>query len=303
MKKVIYIITGIFLIGFFSCNKESLLINNLKEGAFVYFTHEPNAVLGINSIQELNFSGELNSTESVASYELKVFGTLAVLNGGNTDTVTMGTYNSFPVTLDISADDFVSLLDSIKDVNDINFGDSFTFIGSLTDVEGNVYYGKAPEVEYTETDTTFVANGLTNEEVFDRANGYKDGFDFGFTIGCPPNSFNADEIAGTWTEEANLFKDILGIPYGTVTIVAGPEENQITFINGDIPDAGSEDLIIEVDPETNGIFYAGSPDAVHAFGVVYGGVEGTIFGCAGKMNITIHSPGFIDNIWVLSKSN
>lgn len=208
---------------------------------------------------------------SVASYELKMY---ASLSGEITDTVLVETYTSFPANLNLTTQDITNLLGVSE--SDVNFGDTFFFLGKVTANNGNVYYGEAPEIG---NDNTWIPNGKTDIEVFDATNGYKDGFLFDFTIGCPANSFTASEVVGTW--------DIVDDPFGaslnaTLEIVSGPAENQLTLV--DIFGHGF-DVVINVNAENNAIDVPKQESwDTSVFGLPYGIApvegKGTMFACA-----------------------
>jgi len=277
-KSVLYIISilSISLLLLNSCRDDDKTLfsygDDILDGAIVYFEEEPPLVLGVNSVSEVVYGGEIiDPLGNVASYQLEMY---ASLSGETTDTVLVDIYSSFPFTLSVTTQDLATLLGI--NTSDINFGDTFYFLGTVTSENGNVYYGEAPEIG---DDGSWIPNGKTQIEAFDPTNGYKDAFLFDFTIGCPANSYTAADVVGTW--------DIVDDPFGaslsaTLEIVSGPGENQLTLL--DIFGHGY-DVIMDVNAETNAIDVAKQESwDTSVFGLPYGIAsvegEGTMFACA-----------------------
>lgn len=280
-KTLIYIlgVLGVAALTLNSCRDDDKTLfsygDDILDGAFVHFVEEPPAVVGVTSVNELSYGGEIvDPLGNVANYKLEMY---ASISGVITDTVLVGSYNSFPVNLNLTAQDFADLLGIT--VTDINYGDAFFFMGEVTSDQGITYAGSAPEIG---DDGSWIPNGRTHIEAYDPTNGYKDGFLFDFAIGCPANSFTVANVVGTW--------DIVNDPFGaslneSLQIVAGPAENQIKLV--DFLGHGF-DLIVDVDPETSAITVEDQQawDS-GVFGLPYGIAwvegDGTAFACAGKM--------------------
>jgi len=243
MKKILFILS-IAVLTFFSCTDEDLIpLKNLDKAAFVHFETAPDATIGTNTIAELVYAGELVAKGPVASYTLEVYGTLS---GTNTDTAVVETYTSFPVNFSFTAQDLATLVG--VEVTDINFGDGFTFLGTITAEDGSVYYGEAPEVEDVDDGPDiYTPNGSTNEEVYDLTNGYKQGMFFSFLIGCPVESYDPANIVGDY-----VYTDHYNTP-SNVTITADATIADRYWVEGmysgwgyPIPNL----VYFDVDPET-----------------------------------------------------
>ncbi len=293
MKKILVILVALLTI--VSCNTKDLYLDELQDGAYVYFETMPDAVVGVSSISDLVYSGTLVAKGPVASYELKVTSTFS------NDTAIVGTYTSFPINFSLTSSNLAGLLGVT--VDDINFGDGFSFIGTVTATDGTVYYGKEPKFEEltdvnNNDSTSYHPNGNVDVKVFDQANGYKSGFAFNFIIGCPENSFNVESFVGTYQWVTDPWET--WVVDGIFEIVAGPGENQITCIDVfDHPVPGDPsatyDMIIDIDPVT-GAAIVEKQSTWHPatwgladWGQGYHQGTGTIFGCADMLmlNLTV----------------
>ncbi len=294
MKKIFFILSifGLVIFAMNSCTDEDLNpLNDLKQGGgFLYFEDPMDAVIGTNTVADLVFQGTLvDPTGNVVSYEYFVYG---VLSGVRTDTADFGPYTSFPLEINFTAADFVSALDSISSVADIDFGDAFFFEGTVTNKDGEVYYAEEPEIEEViegnDTSIVYVPNGQTRFETFDPNSGYRDCFLFDFAIGCPGDSYEQSGMAGTWTTTVSDFY----IPAAaSIVIETGTTENQFTM--KDVFGAGY-DLVVDVDPSDNVCTVAYQSAADDWFGYGLGSVQGTgtMFYCAGFFSLSLeHTVG------------
>lgn len=278
MKKLVLYTFGIlstFLLILNSCTNEDLtFLDDLEKGAYVKFVTAPPTIMGVNTISELALVGELvDPNNTVAKYELEVS---ATLGGTDYGPATIGSYTSFPVNLNITVNDFATLLG--VSVSDINFGDQFFFEGTVTSKDGTVYYAEMSEID----GDTFVPNGLTDITIYDLTQGYKNALQFNFTIGCPADVYDPTSIPGTY----NAFSDSWGVD-GTVTMTVDASDPTIIYVAGitDIEGQASQrPMIWHVDPATNNVTldpivicanYYGYPNMFYRGG-------GTIFPCAGN---------------------
>ncbi len=329
----------ILAVGLFtSCEDDDKNIFNdfSNDGGFVRFVfNNPPTAIGVNQISDLSYSFEIeDANKNVASYELSLY---ADLSGSRSDTVTVEVVTSFPRSFSFSASDLATLLGIT--VDDIAFGDSFFFSGEATTTSGAVYSGStrlnsqevfigdnpgeyvdedgdpvelgptdrvtfAPSDDPEEDDKIFIISGQGITDDLLAEDGYRQAFEFDFIILCP--SVDYATLPGIWNVDFHRFDAFFGPQGNTRTIVAGPGENQITIIGGAVPLDGADDLIIEIDPATSEISFAGdSANDIHfnTFGPgIYGSdVTGLAFTCIGKLDITITSPGFIPNFLTLSK--
>lgn len=198
MKKTLFILS-ILLVTFFSCTNEDLLyLDDIEDAAFIRFTTQPDATVGVNDPADVVYAGELIASGPVASYALEIY---ADLSGVRTDTFAVETYTSFPINLNLTASDIATLLGVTTD--DFSFGDKFYFEGTVTSTSGVVYYGEAPVYDLGDddvdpSDDTYEPNGNVDEQVYDAGNGYKDGYLFDFQIGCPTTSLTDEAIVGDY---------------------------------------------------------------------------------------------------------
>ncbi len=289
MKRISVILLSIVGISFLmlnSCQNEDLLfLDDFQKGAFLKFVDAPNPVLGVNTIDELVFNGEIEDpTGNVVKYDLKL---VATLSGVEQDTVIIGTYTSFPLTLNLTVDDFSSLLEVT--ISDITFGDNFQFIGSVTHKNGTVYYDESPDVEVIGEDedgldiVKFIPGGLTHPTLSDPTLGYKSALGFEFTIGCPPNTYDPATIAGTY----NAFSASWAVD-GPVTITVDGDDPYTLYVDGVIEAEGipgnGEPMVWHVDPETNEVTC--DPEIIasdyYGYADMYYEGSGTLFPCAGN---------------------
>lgn len=122
------------------------------------------------------------------------------------------------------------------------------------------------------------------------------------TVECP--SVDITALAGTYNVVNHRFDDFFDPPVASRTIELGPEENQITIVEGAVAQDNADPLILDIDPATGSVSYGGSADAIHfnTFGPgAYGNVSGSVLTCIGLVDITIQTDGFIDNFLTLRK--
>ena len=210
--------TGIFtliMIFFLIASCEDADKNNLddfEKGGFVRLAEPFPVVLSINSLDEIAGFSIPTTFEApdgnVVSYDLEIF---ATLSGTSTDTVPFGNQiTTFPVTIDITATNVSSALGI--DIADIGFGDTFTFLGTAVNDEGTVF---GPERLSFDSQTKEISGGNNSNDLFDEP-GYRQAFNFGFAIPCPPEAGN---IAGDWIiDMVDLFGDGWDGAFVTVTI-------------------------------------------------------------------------------------
>ncbi|MFC2090134.1 hypothetical protein ACFLT1_05095 [Bacteroidota bacterium] len=299
MKRILLILSSFVLavILISSCTEQHAVglekWETLQPGAHLKFEEPVPAVVGVNSISDLEFSGTIIAPAGrVASYELEMYADLAATVNVRTDTVLLGTWTSFPLELSYNADelgDFIGM-----PIDSISFGDSFYFLGTIIDEDGNEYYAGDPSLEAVtnaEGDTTdliFDSGGSVNEKIYDPTNGYKNVYQFQFAIGCPEGSMDIAALLGTW--------DITDDPFGaglaaSFEMVEGPGENQVTCIDL-FAHPEAYDVILTLDPVTNAI----TVDKQLAWNTATFGMElgeasvegaGTMFQCASFMVLNL----------------
>ena len=247
MKKNILTLV-LFLVAITS-NQAQEIKSVINKDALVKFEENPPAAVGVNQVSDVNYSFTLlDANKNAASYNLKMY---ADLTGVRTDTVDVATVTSFPTTLSLSAADLADLLGIT--VDDIGFGDNFYFSGSVTTTDGQVYSGDVlpnyDDLDDDDPQTFEIVGGGVTADLLDET-GYRQAFEFGFVILCP--SVDLSELVGTYTITYEAFSENSWSP---VTVIAGPEANQLTIKNmyeletGDI----GYDLILDVDMSTGAI--------------------------------------------------
>jgi len=223
-----------------------------------------------------------SGADVVASYDVSVSWTNS---SGNSDTVSIGSYNTFPQTITYTLGDLATVLDTVE--SDFLPGDSFTFLAEVTGTNG----------------VTIDFFDLTGDA--QNSQGLAQALRHVVFIACP---FNAEEIVGTYTVTSHFYGDVFFGADGTGTtreVIAGPGENQYTIVGGPLPSNGSDDLIVTVDPESGVVSYGGEPGkAFDGFGLNpdYLGLSGFTFSCAGSIDIAIQTACCIDNPFSLTKN-
>lgn len=273
-----------------------------KEGGFVRFTEViPPNTIGAQAVDQVSYSFDISdANNNVATYDLSV---AVSLGGGDpTDFFPLSQVTSFPASLTYTIQELTAAIGI--SVDDVSFGDQFLFSGIVTTNDGTVYSAEElffgdPDEEDDIEETVVLGQGVTSD-LLDN-DGYRQAFEFDFTILCP--SAVASDMVGTFEVLFHRFDAFFDPQGDTRVIVQGPEDNQITIIGGALPVDGGGDLIINLFDDGT-ISYGGESGVVHfnTFGPGnYGGVSGTVFSCIGAINITIATEGFIDNFLNLVK--
>ena len=285
MKKNIYIILSVLVFSFMfiACedeDKEMFNTHAQSENVAPYVRILSNAkVIDATKLETAGFSGTLSAPgNNVASWTVRIRRTA---NGETSDFADLTTVNSFPSEFSVTGVDIAAALGI--NISDIQPGDNIEFSATSTGIDGSVL--------------TFdqLANDLAGQPEQRQA------YNFGAFVSC---AFIADDIAGTYNVTQHRFDAFFGAQPSTREVIAGPKDNQFTIIGGPIPLDGSDDLIIDVDPTTGIVTDVANPNGIHfnTFGPgVYGNASGFAFSCAGFIDLTISSPGFIANFFTLEK--
>ena len=197
----------------FSCeDADKNNLDDFEKGGFVRLADPFPVTLSINSLEEIASFSIPTTFEApdrnVVSYSLRIF---ATLSGTPTDTVPFGSdITSFPTTVNITATDVAGALGIA--ISEIGFGDTFTFLGTAVNDQGTVY---GPERLSFDSQTKEMAGGNNTNDLFDEP-GYRNAFNFGFAIPCPPE---AGDIAGDWIiDMIDLYGDGWDGAFVTVSI-------------------------------------------------------------------------------------
>ena len=299
-NKIVIMLSLIVPLIFSSCEDDdkNILDDFLKTAAFPKFAQvNPPTSVGVNQISDLVYSFEvIDGNNNMASYDLKMF---AILGGQQTDVVDVDVATQFPVTYSFTAADLASLLGLT--VNDIGFGDNFFFMATATTVDGIEYSG-AVRLDYDDLDdddpSTFeLSGGGVTDDLLDE-DGYRQAFEFGFVILCP--EVNMAALPGTYDVVTLGFSGFFGETDFDREVIAGPGANQITIIDGEFPAVGSEDLVLNIDPNTGavslgaaGIAFDASQGAFDTDN--YGAATGFVFTCTGAIVLTMDFDAYAGN--------
>ena len=182
MKKIIYILTALAIfIGIYACTDESTFnnptIHDLAKGGFVKFSGDkPDGI--VFEPQNIVYSGEIiDANNNLSSYTLALKATIA---GTSYFINNYATYTKFPATLSITSQQIADAAG--VSVNDLGFGDLFTFTGIATTVDGRVFNG-----ERTEFDTETGIIGKGNTEATLEVASYFNAMKIVMAVACPPS--------------------------------------------------------------------------------------------------------------------
>lgn len=216
MKKILFLLSISFLLLLIHCEDKGKRLDEFGRAPYVAFVKKPPKVVGVKAIKDLTYEVSITASQ-VKKYRLDL---TAELSGNRTDTVTLGTFDTFPFHLKYTAEDFSKALK--KKLTDISFGDSFHFIGTATADNGTVYYPESPIYEKKEGVGILQKKGMLDADVYNPNHLYNQAYSFGFTIDCPNDSYTKEAIVGTYEGFQNPFS---GESY-PLEVVAGTEENQ-----------------------------------------------------------------------------
>lgn len=182
-------VVGLFLL---SCeDDEKNLLNDFDIGGFVRFAQPFPVFVDVNDLSEIPGIAIVATLETpdnnVVSYSMEVSGEIAGVAYGPSPFGTEIT--SFPAEITITATAIASALEI--DINDIGFGDTFTFKGTAINDKGIVYSSDRMSFD---SSTEEVSGSNSTGDLLDE-DGYRNALEFGFAIPCPPET---GDIAGDW---------------------------------------------------------------------------------------------------------
>jgi|GEM_PF-4918767 len=258
MKKILFLLSISFLLLLIHCDDKDKRFDEFDRAPYVAFVKKPPNVVGLKAIKDLTYEVTIIASQ-VKKYQLDL---TAELSGEQTDTVTLGTFDTFPVHLKYTAEDFSKALK--KEVADISFGDSFHFTGTATCYNGTVYYPSCPKYErivilkgdtitkpvipkgamvkkeVTQEGDTVISilqkRGMLDKDEYDPNHLYNQAYSFGFTIACPGDSYTKEAIVGMYYDSEK----------NPLEVVAGNKENEFiikSFMEND------KDLIFSASAE------------------------------------------------------
>ena len=189
---IMAVVVMAFAVLLMSCeddNKNNL--NDFDIGGLVRFAEAFPIVVDVSDLSEVA-GVEIPITletpdNNVVSYSMEVS---ATVGGALYDYEPYGAeITSFPTSITITMTEIAAILDI--DVNDIGFGDTFDFKGTAVNDKGIVYSSERMNFD---TDTKEVTGGNSTDDLLDEQ-GYRQAFEFGFAIPCPPET---GDFAGDW---------------------------------------------------------------------------------------------------------
>lgn len=200
-KQILVLIVAVFGIFLLSCEDDKKnLLNDFEIGGFVRFEVPFPTVVDVSDLSDIpgvTIETTLEAPDkNVVSYSMEVS---ATIGGEFYDYVSFGSeITSFPNTITISIVDIADALEI--DIDAIDFGDTFDFKGTAVNDKGIVYSSERQDYE---EETGKVSGGNNSDDLLDEL-GYRNAFEFGFAIPCPPET---GDIVGDWTI---YFEDLYG---------------------------------------------------------------------------------------------
>ncbi len=267
-KLISILLVAVFGFCLCSCEDEDKKILNdiLKTGGFVRFETPFPKVVDVSSLADLPNISIITTLETpdnnVASYSMEVS---ATISGVTIGPVPFGTeITSFPASIEITATQLASDLDI--DISDLGFADSFTFKGTSINDQGTVF--SSDRLSFDSSTQTAGGANSTNDLLDE--DGYRNAFEFGFAIPCPPES---GDIAGDWIlDMIDLYGDGWDNAFVTVaidgvatdyTVDAGSAQTHVVTVP-----AGTQNLVIS--------YTTGSFEEEHVYSVEK--PDGTVLG-------------------------
>jgi len=201
----------------FSCTDEDLFRNEvhfrLENGGFVRFAGPFKALIGASDPSSWSYNELVEDVNNnLTSYDVYVIG------GGDTSLVVSHANPTGQFEIGLTATNVAAALG--VDPSTFEFGQSIRFWATATRNDGVVFDATPLSVDFT----TGEVQGNTQEQLT-TTTGYRNALTFSLTIACP-NPPDASTYTGTMNILASGW-----FVLGNVTVVAGPEANQITLQN------------------------------------------------------------------------
>ena len=219
---VLSLVLGLFLLSCEDDNKN--LLNDFEIGGFVRFAEPFPLVVAVNDLSDIANIAITTTLEApdknVVSYSMEVS---ATISGSTIGPVSFGTeITSFPATITITSVDIANTLNI--NLADIGFGDTFNFIGTAINDKGVVY--SSERMSY-DSETNEITGSNSTADLLDEI-GYRNAFEFGFAIPCPPET---GDFAGDWIINfTDLFGD--GWDGAFITVEIDGVSTNYTLIDG-----------------------------------------------------------------------
>lgn len=268
------------LILFLACednDKDPLNLNDTTHAPYVKLEIS-SPVLDVTDLAGSAFEGTLIApADNVSSWTTSV---RRISEGESTQFGTVATVNSFPSEISITAEDIATAIG--QQISDFLPGDRFEFSATSTGTDGS-------ELNFS----TLSSNIAGQPE-------QRQAYSFETFVSCP---LDPDLVEGTYSVEALGFAGCFSETTETRQVINGPEDNQITIVNGTFPESGGEDLILNIDPNSGSVSLGNSnkfsfrPDNTCVTGAEdkYGSASGFFFSCTGTISITVDFTAFAGN--------
>jgi len=285
MKKNILITALLALVFAVGCTDEDKFNNEvffeLERGGFVRFTEAVNPLIGAETPDTWSYNSNIfDPNNNLSEYNLYI------VAGGDTSLVKTVTDfgGSEGVPIGITSDEVAAAMGVTT--GDFVFGQSFNFYGTATRNDGVVF---TPQPLVADFDNN-VFSGNTQENIVDEP-GYFDAMTFVLTLACPTEP-DAANYPGTYVVTSNNGWFDAG---QTVTVVAGPDDGQITIQGLDANTAnnvGTGDFTITIEPDQTVSYGPQSGTWSNpTFGPITffdGGAGNFTFECANNSIILVH---------------
>lgn len=226
------------LLAVFSCTDEDSFRNEvffkLERGGFVRFVDAFNPLIGTQDPASFVYDAMIEDANgNLSAYNLYV------VDNGDTFLVNSFTDLSGPVSINITAANVAAATGG--STSDFEFGQTLNFVGEAIRSDGIVFDTAPLEADFDDNEF----GGTTQEQLY--TPGYRNALKFSLTIACPDPP-NASTYAGTYTFVRNGW---LGTTDGTVQVVAGPGDNQITLLNAQTRrgSTGAKDFVITLNED------------------------------------------------------
>ncbi len=291
--KINKIITILFLgFIFFSCEDNSKDRFDFGEagdraGSIVLVDFDQKPAFNAADLPGSFISGTLTTPlDNVESYTLSA---RRISEGTVSELTDVYTTTNFPTDFNVSLEEI--MISFGLQLDDVIAGDRFEFFGRSVSTNGDVV----------------TINNLDSDLAGEV--GQKVAYSFEASVSCP---FDPSEIEGTYEIIALGFAGFFGEDLNaTRTVIAGPDPDQFTIVEGEYPTQNSDPLIITVDVETGNVI------AVNEDGVAFDGedqgfppnyyllVEGSVFSCTGYIDLRLNFTPFNGNPhdFILQKIN
>lgn len=223
-----------------SCTDEDSFRNEvffkLERGGFVRFVDTFNPLIGTSDPATFVYDASIEDVNgNLSAYNLYV------INEVNDDTLLVNSFTDMTgeISINITAQNVAAALGG--STADFEFGQTLRFVGEAIRSDGLVFTTDPLDADFDDNEF----GGNTQPNLY--TSGYRNALLFSLTIACP-NPPDASTYAGTYDFIQNGW---LGTTSGTVEVVAGPGDNQITLVDAQTRRGatGAKDFIITLNED------------------------------------------------------